>query len=667
PALGSELLELTRWMADYYACAWGETLAAVLPAAMKRESKRRQVNFVRPAEGVGRAELDELEKRFEKQHILLRTLLEASGELELRDVLRRLRLSEAPAKTLAKKGLIVLEKRDARPEFDVQAIQRTTAREPSPEQAVAIETIAGRVLAREYGTFLLKGVTGSGKTEVYLQVIERALAEGRGAIILVPEIALTPQTVGRFAERFGEVAVMHSRMTDAQRMETWMRVRRGEARVVVGARSAVFAPVEDLGVIVVDEEHEPSFKQSSTPRYHGRDVAVMRAMKSGAVCVLGSATPALETLHNARAGRYELVSLSKRIGDRTLPEVKIVDMRKEQAEAKSRVLFSRALVSALGETLAQKEQAILFLNRRGYSPVLWCQACGETMHCEQCDVALTYHRHIHRVVCHSCAAEQPPPEECPTCTAPAVRQLGAGSERVEDVLAKLFPTARVKRMDSDTMLRREDYVETLSSFGKGEIDVLVGTQMIAKGLDFPGVTLVGVISADSTLHIPDYRAAERTFQLLAQVSGRAGRGDKPGRIFVQTTTPEHPVILRARTHDYDGFAKDEFEMRRDLGYPPFGRLIRCVFDDSDKARVEEGAHRCADLLRAKLEDEEFLRVLGPAEAPISMLRGKHRRHLLVKAGTSGEALARARWLLHLWSENNPRPRMTLDVDPVEML
>ena len=667
PVVDDELLELTKWMADYYACAWGETLAAVLPAALKRGSAAgRTTLFACVAEGVGVHDLAPLEERFPKQHRLLRTLLDAKGPVELRDCLRRLQITESAAKTLAKKGTIVLERREPRNELDADRdIELEPPRTPSEAQAAAIARIVVRIAAREYGTFLLKGVTGSGKTEVYLRVIRDALDHGRGAIVLVPEISLTPQTVGRFRARFGAVEVLHSRMTDAQRLAAWNRLRRRESRVVVGARSAVFAPVPDLGVIVVDEEHEPSFKQGNAPRYHARDVAVVRARRTGAVCVLGSATPALESLRNATLGRYELLELRARIGDRAMPAVRIVDMRREQAETKSRVLFSRMLRAELVSTLERGEQAILFLNRRGHSPVLWCQACGETLHCEHCDVALAWHMRIERLVCHSCAEERRLPEACPTCSAPALRPLGAGSERVEDVLAKLHPTARVRRMDSDTMLRREDYEETLSAFGKGEIDVLVGTQMIAKGLDFPQVTLVGVISADSTLHVPDYRAAERTFQLLAQVSGRAGRGDRPGRIVVQTTTPEHPVIARAARHDYDAFAREECQQREDLGYPPYGRLVRCVFEDADKERVTEGAKRCAELLRAKLGDT--VHVLGPADAPMARVRGRHRKHVLVKAPLEGEAAARAKWLLTRWGEDNGSLRTAIDVDPVDMM
>ena len=667
PVVDEPLLELTRWMAGYYACSWGEALAAVLPAALKRERGTRKVVLTRPATGIGRSELSELEERWPKQHRLLRTLLDASGPLEKADLLRRTNLSDSPLQTLVRKGWIVTERVDAEPDELLSA--ETTAR-VKPEvltegQSLAVATIEGHLAAREGATVLLWGVTGSGKTEVYLRVIETALAQGRGAIVLVPEIALTPQTVGWFRSRFGEVAVLHSRMTDAQRLEMWRRVKRGECRVVVGARSAIFAPVEDLGVIVVDEEHEPSFKQGSAPRYHGRDLAVVRASKAGAVCVLGSATPSLESWRNAQRGRYELVQLARRVHGGAPPPVHVVDMRTEIAETKSTGLFSRRLTKELTETLARKEQAILFLNRRGWSPVLWCKACGETAKCHQCDVPLTFHRRLERLVCHSCCEEQRVPKACPTCTAPGLRFLGMGSEKIEQSLAAIFPEARVARMDSDTMLRREDYEETLAAFGRGDIDLLVGTQMIAKGLDFPKVTLVGIVSADSTLHLPDFRASERTFQLVSQVSGRAGRGDLAGRIIVQTIVPDHPAIVQAARHDYETFASAELTLRKELSYPPFGKLIRVVFEDEDPARVKETAGHCAAVLESL--SLEGAVVLGPTEAPLALVRGKTRHHLLIKASEGAECLGRVRAFLVEFGAAQSRPRVTVDVDPVGMM
>jgi primosomal protein N' (replication factor Y) len=446
----------------------------------------------------------------------------------------------------------------------------------------------------------------------------------------------------------------------------WLRVQRGTARVVVGARSAIFAPVRDLGVIVVDEEHEPSFKQDSVPRYHGRDVAERRAAIQGAVCILGSATPSLETWQSARERRITKLSLRERVGGGRMPRIEVVDLRTEKPEGKGPVLFSRRLQALLREALSRREQSILFLNRRGFAPVLWCSACGETVRCGTCDVTLTFHRRIRRAVCHACCAEIAPPAACPACTAPGLRYLGAGSERIEAELGKLLPGVRVRRMDSDTMLRREDYERTLESFGRGEIDVLVGTQMIAKGLDFPRVTVVGIVSADSALHLPDFRAAERTFQLLSQVAGRAGRGELPGEIVVQTTAPAHPAIVLAARHDFESFAAAESRLRSELGYPPHGRLLRAVIEDRNETQVVETSRACAELVR-KLPDAKGIAVLGPAEAPIAMLRGRHRHHVLVKTAAAGEGFEAAREALRALAASTQRPRITVDVDPASML
>jgi len=668
PVVDAELLELTRWMAGYYACSWGEALGAVLPAALKREKGTRKRLVIAPVDGVGQAELDLVEDAYPKQHRLLRTLIEIGEATELRDLLRKLNLSDSAAKTLAKRGWATIERVEVAADALLagETTERVKPEQLSSQQADAVVAIARVLDDGEYRTFLLQGVTGSGKTEVYLRVIEHALASGRGAIVLVPEIALTPQTVGWFRSRFGEVAVLHSRMTDAQRYAMWQRLRRGDAKVVVGARSAIFAPVQNLGVIVVDEEHEPSFKQGNAPRYHARDVAVVRAHRSGAVCVLGSATPSLESWRNAKSGRYERLLLSERVHGGRMPAIEIIDMRDELPEKKGPKLFSRRLSIYLRQTLERGEQSILFLNRRGYSPVLWCPACGDTVRCKQCDMAMTFHRRHGKLICHSCCEELTPPKSCPSCTAPGVRFLGLGSERVEDSLAGELPGARIARMDSDTMLRREDYERTLDAFGKGEIDVLVGTQMIAKGLDFPRVTLVGIISADSGLHLPDFRASERTFQLLAQVAGRAGRGDLEGRIVIQTITPDHDAIKRAAEHDYEGFAALEDELRDDLGYPPHGRLIRAVLEDTDESKVLAASRALANLLIERVAPEGVM-VLGPAPAPMALLRGRHRHHILLKAAPNCAGLAKARDLLIGFAEEFARPRTTIDIDPVSLL
>ena len=666
PLLSGELLALTRWMADRYACSWGEALSAVLPAGLKRERSRRVIRMIHATQAADEEALAELAAKSEKQHRMLRTLLEIGGSVEMRELTRRLNLSDAPAQTLAKKGLVSIERVEV--SSDPLTGGRTDRKRPeqlTEEQSSCLERIIPAVHEHKGQTFLLRGVTGSGKTEVYLRAIEAAVELGQGAIVLVPEIALTPQTVSWFRSRFGEVAVLHSKMTDAQRLDAWLRVSSGEVSVVVGARSALFAPVVNLGVIVVDEEHEPSFKQGSVPRYHARDVAVERARLEGAVCILGSATPSLESRALASSGEFERLDLPKRVGEIPMPTVEIVDMRLEPRTKSDPGVFSQRLRVLLRACLEHEQQAILFLNRRGFAPVLYCSSCREVVRCEQCDVGLTWHRRIDRAVCHSCCEEQRRPSGCPTCSSPALRYLGNGSERVEEVLRELLPTARVARMDSDTMHRREDYEETLEAFGRGEIDVLVGTQMIAKGLDFPKVTLVGIVSADTALHLPDFRASERTFQLLAQVAGRAGRSHLGGRIIIQTEAPDHPAVLYAAAHDYDGFAEEEEKIRAQLGYPPCGRLIRVVFEHKQETAVEECAASIGVALRKELEGTGGV-ILGPALAPFAQLRGRHRHHLLVKlpdeetAKTATEALKRL-------AAAEKTVGVKVDVDAVSML
>ncbi len=663
--VSSELVSLARWIAERYACSFGEALHAALPAALKRESGRRRTRMIRATGTVAAEVMAELARAREKQHRLLRTLLEIGAPVELNDLLRRMNLSDAPAKSLVESGLATIES----VECDADELETASSDRPRParlssEQEIAVDELYAALKAREHATFLLEGVTGSGKTEIYLAAIERALELGRGAIVLVPEIALTPQTVGWFRSRFKDVAVLHSKMSDAQRFSTWQRLRRREVRVVVGARSAIFAPVPDLGVVVVDEEHEPSFKQGNVPRYHARDVAVELARNAGAVCILGSATPSLESWHHAHSGRYRHLKLRVRVEGKPMPTVEIVDLRNEGARGAK--LFSARLKFLVLRGLERGEQSILFQNRRGFAPVLWCSGCKQTLRCENCDVSLTWHQRISRLVCHSCCEERVRPRVCPLCSATDIRYLGAGSERIEDEIKLVAPKARVLRMDSDTMRRREDYESALTAFGRGEIDILVGTQMIAKGLDFPRVTLVGVINADAGLHLPDFRAAERTFQLIAQVAGRAGRGEVAGEIVVQTLSPEHPAIQRAAKHDFAGFAAAEDELRRELGYPPHGRLVRVVFEDEELERVQKSAEKMVESLQADFDRAEII-ALGPAPAPIAMARGRHRAHVLLKAGAECALLPEILAKVRLFASEQARPKISIDVDPVSML
>jgi primosomal protein N' (replication factor Y) len=527
--------------------------------------------------------------------------------------------------------------------------------------------------AQRSSTFLLHGVTGSGKTEVYLQAIAHALEQGKGAIVLVPEISLTPQTVERFKARFSSgplqtlVAVLHSHLSAGERHDEWHKIRQGRARIAIGARSAIFAPVEPLGLIVVDEEHEHSYKQEEAPRYHARDVAIVRGQMEGAVVVLGSATPSLESYYNCGKGKYTLLRLPERADDKKLPVVRIVDMRQTVRPGKGVPLFSPQLKEAIARRVEQKEQVILFLNRRGYSTSLQCPLCGYVAECPNCSVSLTYHRHENKLCCHICAHVAPVPAVCPNekCRNPAIRYSGIGTQKVEATLAKLFPQARVVRMDSDSLKRKEDYRRILGDFRVGKIDILVGTQMIAKGLHFPNVTLVGIIYADLALHQPDFRAGERTFQLLTQVAGRAGRGDIEGEVFVQAFTPFHPAIQFARRHDFEGFYEQEMEFREQLKYPPVGRIALLTL----KGRNEEKVKFSADYLKHELEKAvgsiKDLVIAGPAAAPLAKAETYYRYQIMLRAPRMAALSQRLAVLIR--SLTLPEDvTLAVDIDPVNL-
>jgi primosomal protein N' (replication factor Y) (superfamily II helicase) len=551
------------------------------------------------------------------------------------------------------------------------------AHAPTPAQASALEVLEAAI-GGGFSPFLLQGVTGSGKTEVYLRLIEAALAAGRGALVLVPEIALTPQLAGRFRARFGaRVAVLHSGLADGERHDEWWRLRRGEARVAVGVRSAVFAPVADLAVVIVDEEHEPSFKQEEGLRYQARDLALVRGREAGAVVVLGSATPSMESLLNVRAGRYGHLRLPGRVAGRPMPSVEIVDLRRDRPAGRPgaaaggdgddrRWLLSDPLCAALGETASAGRQAILFLNRRGHAPSLVCMDCGEPTRCPNCEVGLTLHRHPQRMLCHYCAHETPPPGDCPSCGG-ELSPLGAGTQSIEEEVVARLPGLRVARLDRDTTARRGALGRILADFALGRSDVLVGTQMVAKGHDFPGVTLVGVVLADTGLSVPDFRAAERTFQLLAQVSGRAGRGEDPGRVLLQSWRPEHPAVVLAARSDFDAFADAELIAREAGRWPPHCRLLMVRIAGNAAERVAQVAARVARRAEAAAiaHPEADVEVLGPAPAPLARLRGRTRWQILIKA-PSTRIVA---WMGDLLSELEVPPGvdLSLDVDPVGML
>jgi primosomal protein N' (replication factor Y) len=561
---------------------------------------------------------------------------------------------------MIRSGLLI--ETQVRPEIDTMA--EALVEPPKEFQITPAQEDALRII-EQGGVVLLHGVTGSGKTEVYLRAIAKSVSQGKQAIVLVPEIALTPQTVSRFKARFPRVAVLHSVLTQADRARQWRAIREGEIDVIVGARSAVFAPTRSLGLIVLDEEHEAAYKQENDPRYHAREVAVQRSRIEGATVILGSATPSLEALHRAQTGEYRLARMPHRVEEREMPEIEVVDMAAEKLELKRHPIISRRLEQLMRVSMERKEQAILFLNRRGFLTHVSCRRCGWFFSCRRCDVAMTYHRETARAICHYCYDSQALPPTCPDCGAGTLALYGMGTERVEQEIKHLFPGFAVNRMDSDSMKTRDDYRRSLSALWDGETDILVGTQMIAKGLDVPDVTLVGVVSADTAFHIPDFRSAERTFQLITQVAGRTGRGSKGGRVVLQTFYPQHYAIKMAATYDFEGFTRKELELRKELGYPPFMSLVRALVQGWNAERVHQAAKQLAEKLKATF-DESQMRVLGPAEPPLYKLRGRTRMHLLLKVPALEPVLATLRRIADTFPNDN-QLQVVLDVDPVSML
>ena len=551
--------------------------------------------------------------------------------------------------------------------MDSQPEPRQQALKLNQDQQAALDTIIAALDAARHQTVLIHGVTGSGKTEVYIRAIDHLIHFGRQAIVLVPEISLTPQTQQRFRARFDRVAVLHSHMSDAERNWHWQRIAKGEVQVVVGARSAVFAPTPHLGLIVLDEEHDSSFKQDKLPRYHARDVALQRTKAEGVPLVLGSATPALESWHAARAGDFELVEMPRRVMDLPLPDVQAIDLRTEFQSQASRGAISRQLHSAINQALNDGGQVILLLNRRGFSTSIQCQSCGHVVRCPDCDIALTHHRQGEKAVCHYCDFQIHTPTACPECTNDGIRFAGLGTQRLEAEVRGRFPHANVLRMDSDTMQKPGSHERALERFRAGEVQILLGTQMIAKGLDFPNVTLVGVINADTALHLPDFRAAERTFQLVTQVAGRTGRGEKGGRVLVQTFTPEHTAIQAALRHDFTRFADSELPARKEFAYPPWTSMIRIVVRGPSQSKTEEFAKYLTQRLHDSVAEQQLeARILGPAPAPIEKLRGKFRFHTLLSCADA----AGLRAVVRQATEDVKPPegvQWIVDVDPVDML
>ena len=611
--VGPELMQLAHWMADYYLHPLGLTIEALVPKGSARKRMRRCLRLLDGDHDVNAV-------RGPKQMELLLLLLErqkvAMEELK--------QFSPGTIKALCAANIAGIVEEEAEEERDLDFSPDM----PPPlmtEQAGAVREISEAVRSSAFTVLLLHGVTGSGKTEVYLHAIASLAGSGKGSIVLVPEIALTPLLLGRFRKRFGgRVAVLHSGLTDRERAAEHERIRTGQVDVAIGARSAVFAPFPKLGLIVVDEEQENSYKQEEGLRYHARDVAVMRAKFGSAVCVLGSATPSLESFYNARSGKYGYLRIANRVDHRPMPEVEIVDIK-----ALPKVpAYSPRLVDEVRQRLERKEQSLLLLNRRGFSSVLICGDCGKSMQCPSCSVSLSFHKSERKLKCHYCDFHMAPPEKCPACGGVSLKPLGTGTQRIEEEVASLFPGARIARMDSDSVRGRDAYDKLLGRVDRGEVDILLGTQMIAKGHDFPAVTLVGAVDADVGLNLPDFRSAEKTFQLITQAAGRAGRGDAAGEVVIQTMNPGHYAFRHSRTHDYEGFYEEEIQYRHELGYPPFRRMIKLELKGAREKTVLESATAVRNRIRHLLRDKGTT-LLGPAPSPIARVRGKYRYQLLL--------------------------------------
>jgi len=660
------VLQLARWIAGYYCCPVEIALKSVLPDSIRKEKEGwRERLFVRAVTTSG--EMPKLSKRQKE----VWNIIEEWREMPLQELIKLTGTTAETVRRLEDKGLVIISEQIS--ERDPYANEHILPTQPlalNAEQAVALDAINA---ANQHRVFLLHGVTGSGKTEVYLQAIAHALEQGKGAIVLVPEISLTPQTVERFKARFNSgplqtlVAVLHSHLSAGERHDEWHKIRQGRAQIVIGARSAIFAPVEPLGLIIVDEEHEHSYKQEEAPRYNARDVAVVRGQMEGAAVVLGSATPSLESYYNVQRSKYTLLSMPTRADDKKMPVVRIVDMRLEMRKQRGMPIFSTLLKEAIARRLDESQQVILFLNRRGYSTSLQCPKCGFVAQCPNCSVSLTYHRTVQKLMCHVCGHNADAPTVCPDskCRNPAIRYSGLGTQKVEETLTKLFPHAAVQRMDTDILKRKEDYRRILGDFRLGKIDILVGTQMIAKGLHFPNVTLVGIIYADLSLHIPDFRAGERTFQLITQVAGRAGRGDIEGEVFVQSFTPHHPAIQFARKHDFEGFYDQEITSRRELRYPPLSRIALLTLKGRNEEKVRFAADHVRKEVAGLLENTKDHMLMGPAPAPLARAETFYRYQLMIRTRQMSKVSA----LLATLAEKLTLPEgltLTIDIDPATL-
>lgn len=743
PLVTLELLQLTRWVADYYLAPWGEVIKAALPPGISPtidqflsltekghaevgkwssadplnnkqrllqligESQETELSLVSQQLPSGQAPrlLRELEQdglleirqrprgNFVKAKFQRRVRLIAADEkpvegrkltetqlriletlkdhdsLALPELLARANAGSSSLNTLQKRNVLeIFEERLRRDPLGETTFSKHEDYELTEDQLQVLGELDKPLRSRSYAAFLLHGVTGSGKTEVYIRAMRVALGLGRAALMLVPEIALTPVFSRRLRMHFGDrVAIFHSSLSRGERFDEWTRVRNGEARIVIGTRSAVFAPIKDLGLVIVDEEHESTYRQQDSPHYNGRDTAIVRAQKESAIVILGSATPSLESFHNAQTGKYEYLKMPNRLGNRPMAAAEIIDMRDVFARHQKPQVFSEELLAAIKEAHQQRQQSIILLNRRGYSSFVLCRSCGESVQCPNCDVTLTYHRSERVIICHYCNHREAAPHKCPNCQGKYIYYVGEGTQQIEEQLKKLFPEIRIARIDRDTASRRGDFEKSLSDFGAGEIDMLVGTQILAKGHDFPNVTLVGVVSVDAGMALPDFRAAERTFQLLTQVAGRAGRGDRAGKVLIQTYHPYHYALRHASAQDYAAFYEEEIRHRENHTYPPFVALASLLVHGADLARVRsEAVELRKELDRANTE--RAARILGPAPAPLARLKGEYRVQLLIKCRNRRELRRIIDEALKALAERKINLRsINVEIDPVSIM
>lgn len=679
PILTPEQIELAYWIQKSYFCLLVDALRLMIPAQLRgskvKEKIERTVQLANPNE-VEAQLLSLLDKsgkpRAPKQYEVLETLRTCGLEMSVSDVLAYVPEAQSAISALIKRGYLVEGGHVTFRRPNISALTADKQVILNDAQKSAVEAIE-RAMAARSGTLLLHGVTGSGKTEVYMRAIERCLASGRQAIMLVPEISLTPQTVGLFQERFSDgIAVLHSRLSAGERFDEWRRIRLGKARVAVGARSAVFAPMQNVGLIIVDEEHEGSYQSESVPRYHALDVAAYRAKQFASPLLLGSATPSLLSYYRALSGRYALLELPGRVQNRPLPVVEVIDMRQE-FQAGNNGIFSGKLAQYLGECLDRGQQAMLFLNRRGYSTFISCRSCGHVVMCDNCDISMTYHKGENRLRCHFCGATQTLPAVCPACGKPFIKYFGIGTEQVEEALHDLFPKAVTLRMDTDTIRTKDSMQQMLGAFARGEAQFLVGTQMIAKGHDFPNVTLIGVVAADATLMIPDYRSTERTFQLLTQVAGRAGRDENPGKVVIQTYSPAHPAIRYAREHDYKSFYHYELEQRKKAVFPPFSIFIRILFSSDDESALLAGVTTYAEQLKHALDErlgkegEKDLMLYSASSAPIKRKQRVYRYQILIKLLRTARLSSTIQTIYTFAADHRSELFAMVEVNPQDML